>query len=500
MAELNTRNIFITVVCCAIFLLTLAMAAHAEEGDIFDDWVEEGNSFTAEGIVYDVSAGISDGSAALNSPTMTLVLGKGQCIEREKKMYCLEDWTYVIGGTIKIHGKDTQRFHIRITPVAPSLVFERKIDNKELEPGQRGTVSIKITNEGQAPAMGVSYEETVPSAFRITNNYQISQSGSKMFWKGSIARGAILDLSYTIEGRETWSGTIEGVLTYSVNGVQKQEKHNLAVKSTGLIDVNYKTDAPEIGVGEETLVFVKIVNQQSAKIDVTLNATFPLTLEIVATNFNLSSGNTYSWNGELDEGEEKEIATRVRGLAQGDAAIRVIGLTGLGIGMSRVEKIVPFEVTLKEAEILIPSKEFVKDVEGTLKVFLKNTNEDTALDDIKMEAQSSLFNASGTAAKFGARQYDPVISYKFTPAEAGSLPVKVFVTYNVGGKEQKIEKSFSLTIKDPASTEVEPKEEPKPENKTEETKPTSVPEVKKSGIGAIWADVVDFFKKMFGKK
>src|SRR3989338_5525045 len=162
---MGKKTVYFMVFATALVLM--AVAARGEEGDIFNDWVEEGKSFAADNVVYDVMAGMNENTAIIASPTLTLALEKGKCATKEKKIYCLEDWRYKIGGTVKIHGEDTQEFNIRITPVAASLTISRSIDNKEIEKGSRGIVTIIIENTGNALATNLNYEETIPPEFSI---------------------------------------------------------------------------------------------------------------------------------------------------------------------------------------------------------------------------------------------------------------------------------------------------------------------------------------------
>ena len=508
---MGKKTVYFMVFATALVLM--AVAARGEEGDIFNDWVEEGKSFAADNVVYDVMAGVNENTAIIASPTLTLALEKGKCATKEKKIYCLEDWRYKIGGTVKIHGEDTQEFNIRITPVAASLTISRSIDNKEIEKGSRGIVTIIIENTGNALATNLNYEETIPPEFSITNTFELEeQAGNKLWWHGFVGAGATKELSYTIEPRDAWSGSIDAKLTYTVNGVQKELTNRIAFKALGVFDLNYKTDAPSIALGEETKVYVTLKNKQDIDLPIHLDVTFPEKLEVVASYFNESYDNVYSWNDKLKKGEEFTFITRVKGAMPGTATIKMVGETGAGITHSKVEKEVSIDVTEEKPELAFPKTEFKTGEDATFKIFLRNRNTHATLEKAEIEVTGPLLNKTQSIGKWVPNRYDEAGAFRVPTESEGSYPVKAVVRYELGGKAARVEKEGTITVsavqalQDAGSGEGQNSTEQgnsgsgDAEQGINESGSGENQQVPAAGKKGLFAKIADFFKGLFGKR
>jgi uncharacterized repeat protein (TIGR01451 family) len=74
---------------------------------------------------------------------------------------------------------------------APALELHRNFSNNEVSPGENLTILVSLINQGNAPALTVNFEGTVPEGFVLV--------GGKSSWKGVLEPGEKKDISYTLQ-------------------------------------------------------------------------------------------------------------------------------------------------------------------------------------------------------------------------------------------------------------------------------------------------------------
>ena len=247
------RSVMIMAVIMLLIIPALSMVSSAQEEEdyIFNEWVTEGGAFQVSGLSVLVMAGEETTSAILMFPQKTIVLEKGACGKVDRLEVCMEDWQYVIGGTVKVHGDDTMKYLINIRVPGPDIEIQRALGDSELEVGETAKVTIKILNNGEEPALGLYYSETIPPQFEIINTNKIANFGNRLEWRGSVSSGGSVDMEYLLRAKSSFAGKIDGVLEYGSNGRRLTKVDSIGLKAVSPLALSTKTDKQSIGLGED---------------------------------------------------------------------------------------------------------------------------------------------------------------------------------------------------------------------------------------------------------
>ncbi|MFC1731860.1 hypothetical protein ACFL6I_16195 [candidate division KSB1 bacterium] len=466
-----------TCLLLSAFLIALLMlpSAFAEDNEtdfeldilgdkLFDEWVTEGESFKVSGLEVFVSAA-NGGEGLFLFPQKTIMLRENQCEMIDRLRVCMDDWEYVIGGSVKIHGTDKQKFHLVISVPAPDINIDRSAEDTSIEIGESTRITVIIKNEGSQPALGLSYVETIPPEFQATMVSGLIQQGNELTWHGSIPSYGEKKFSYTIKANSGFSGKIYSVLNYEIHNIPKMIEDSIGIGVSSLISIGQELEKKSIQYREEERVYITIKNKRSLEMDTELTVSFPEELYVVATHFNDTYGDSYKWEGTLEEDEELTFITRIRGDDVGKHKINIT-LKGSFTDKKRVDekKYIDVDVTVNNAELYFIPKKIKKGEESRIKLYLKNTNTFAEMTDIDLFVESDYFNGTGHLNDYGPVEYNEVLAFKITPEETGEINAKAQVVYYVGTKKFVVNKEEKIEIEDD-----EPEPEPEPE--TNETQP-----------------------------
>ena len=444
-----------------------------EEGAIFAQWVKEGQTFTVAGKQFGVAAGDTTTSVILMGDEGVFVIEKDYCKLIGKLNFCLKSFKYSIGGDIVIHGSDTQEFYIVVFEPGPVLQIQRDIDNNDLMEGDSGTVTIDIVNSGADPATGMEYTETIPPEFEITNTYDIDQYGNTLKWMGSMPGEFTRSFSYTIKARSRYSGTVTATLKYRVGDAVKQITDDMGLRAKALWNMNLDADKTELESGEETRFYVLLENNADTEQEIDLKIEVPGNLNIEATQFNSTSGNTMFWNGTIPVGEELKFATAVKVKYPAKTQIKATAAGGIG---TPVVKYLNLTVETNDPQIYFIHGDIFNLNKSQLKIYIKNPDTFVSIRDLSIKVNSSLFSGEGSASEFKPKENNQILAIDFTPEQPGRYPVTAELTYKVGGQTLTVTKTENIDV-----IERKASEEPKPKELTaeEKAKVSSVEDLKR---------------------
>lgn len=442
-----------------------------EENSIFAQWVKEGQTFSVEGKQLSVAAGDTTTSVILMGEEGVFVIEKNYCKLIGKLNFCLKEFKYTIGGDVVIHGSDTQEFYVVVFAPGPILQIQRKIDNNDIMAGDSGTVTIDIVNSGADPAMNMEYTEVVPSEFEITNTYDIDQYGNTLRWTGSMPGEYTKSFSYTVKARSTYSGTVIATLKYKVGDAVKQITDDMGMKAKALWNMNLDADKTELESGEETRFYVLFSNNAETEQEINLKIEVPGNLNIEATQFNSTSGNTIFWNGTIPVGEDIKFSTAVKVKYPAKTQIKATATGGIG---APVVKYLNMTIATNEPQIYFIHGDIFNLNKSQLKIYIKNPDTFVSIRDLSIKVSSDILNGEGSANEFKPKENNQILAIDFTPEQPGKYPVTAELTYKVGGQTLTVTKTEDIEVIEGKAVEEklpEPKpEEPKPKELTAEEK------------------------------
>lgn len=488
------KKAFLGVLLVLVMFSLISAACLAQDEDeesnedkLFDDWVTEGSSFQVSGLDVFVSAGDSGGQGILIFPQKTLVLGAGNCGMIDRLKVCITEWEYLIGGAVKIHGDDKQKYYVVITIPAPKVSITRDPAERDLEVGQETRVTVTLLNDGTEPALSMVYTETIPPEFDITMTNNIDQQYNKLVWTGAIPPGEEKKLAYNIRAKKTFAGEIPAKLQYKVHDVEKTFYDNMHIEAASLINIGQRRDKRELQYGDEDRFYITLENRRGEDASVELTVNVPKALYVVATQVNTTSNeNALLWKGDIGGGEEVELITRVRADDAGPWRINITAKSYFADGKIDVaQEYIDMNVSIKNAELYFIPKKIKKGEESTVKVYLKNPNTLAEFRDIDVSASSNHFNGTIHLEKYKPLGYNEVLAFKVKPDETGKFKAKAEISYKVGTKKFTAKKEEQIEVIEEAPPEEKPPVEENPpaeENMTQAGNETSETPKNKTSI------------------
>ena len=449
----------IPVIILVLFASSSLFALAEDEDYLFNDWVTEGDTFDVSGLSVLVRGGVETSSAILMFPQKTVVLSEGSCSNVDSLSVCLDDWQYVKGGDVKIHGEDLHEYLIKVKVPGPEIEIERDADNGIMEIGESTKVTIIIRNNGEKAALGLYYSETIPAEFEITNTNKIIQYGNRLEWRGSIPANGAFEMEYGLRSRGSFSGRIDAVLEYASNERRLSKTDSLGLKVTSPLEVSAKLDKNPMDFKEENRVYVTVKNKRSSDADVDVSVRFPASFYIIASHLNATSSTLYEGGGTIEGGDEVTYITRFRADSPGDF---IVNISAAGVFPDKTiteHKSVNVSVELKKAELYFVHSDIYAGEEAKVRLYMKNPNAYTELTDVNAKADSPYFNKTAHAAKFNPLEYNELFSTMIKPMEKGRFKMTAEASYTAGGKSYNVAAQEEVNV-------VERKKEVPAENKT----------------------------------
>ncbi|MBU0535778.1 MAG: hypothetical protein KKE20_02350 [Nanoarchaeota archaeon] len=445
---------YLTVFFVLMLILPIGLAS---DDYLFEGWVVMGDSFEFDDYTYLTSQGETASSAIIMGPTGIYVLDEGDCITVNKLKFCAEEFKYTKGGNITIHGSDTQEFYITISEPGADLSINLDAEPSDILVGETARITIMIENDGEEGASALYFEEIVPPEFEITNTFGLERMGNKLTWRGGLAAGSFKELSYDIKAKKRFADKLVGELTYKSGEITKKISDSLGFKATGVFNINFNADDFEIDAGEETRVYITLTNNKDEEAAFTITTVIPSGLEVVASHFNDTSGNTLRWEGDIDSEDEIKLTVAVKGLTPGKAVITATGSEKNSILGADTKE---FEMTVKEIkpEVSFIYSNLKEGEEGVIKLYLKNPSAFMDMTDITARLESDYFSEEGTAPKFRANEYNAVVSATFTP-DVARFKARAVVTYTFQGQEKNILEEKMIDVQVDEMPEEQPIEE-----------------------------------------
>lgn len=462
------RAILALFAVCMLLVVLPAVFAQDEETEqnkLFDDWVTEGDTFQVSGLDVLVTGGTVGGEGIFSFPQKTVVLEVGNCQKVDRMYICLDEWEYVIGGTVKIHGTDKQKYHIYITLPSPDVKVSRQAENSDMEIGESTRITATLSNNGQEAALGITYTEKVPPEFEVSIPNNVNQYGNTLKWQGSLPAGGSIKFAYLIRAKSSFSGIIPAVVDYKAHSVPKHIEDQLEITVTSLIGIDTKRDKKDMQYGEEDRVYITIKNKRSEDLQAEAHVIFPKSFYIIATYFNDTTGeNSFVWNGKIDAGEEYTFITRFKADDAGMQRINVSVKGDFTDGKyEKTQEFIDVNVSVKEAELYFIPKAVKKGEETVVKVYLKNPNTYAEFKNIDVSASSSYFNKTIHLEKYTPLEYNDVLAFNVKPEENGTFRAAAEATYAVGSRKFTSRAAQDIKIMEEKPEIIE--------NKTHEQKP-----------------------------
>ncbi|HLC98740.1 MAG TPA: hypothetical protein VJC00_01915 [Candidatus Nanoarchaeia archaeon] len=495
----------LSLIMCLIFILSSANAVLAqdeeetdEEDFIFAEWVVQGGSFDVNGKTYAVSAGATTQSAILMGPSGIYVLQETECRTIDNLKFCMEDFKYTVGGDVVVHGSDTQEFYITATEPGADMSIDRDITEDNLMIGESADVTITLMNSGEEAAVGLYYLEEIPPEFQITNSYGLEQYGNKLSWRGSLPADFEKTFSYTIQAKSRYSGKIIAKLEYKIGNITKSVTNSLALKANPLFNLGIESDKQEVDIGEETRFYAILSNMKSVASNYVIQVTVPENLEILASHFNTTEGRTLSWEGSLEDEEERTFSTAVKVLSPGTASIKATA-TDKSDPLNTIVEYYNITLLRSDPEIFFIRDKIIAGEKSQIKVYLKNPNPYLSITGINISVESPYFNKTASAKEFKPKEYNQILIADLEPEETGSFTISAVVSYKLKGDSYTASKQETIKIVE--EEEEEPPAEPAEPNATEGTAENTTEEIEgereRKSVLPFLGKSFDFFRRYF---
>ncbi len=314
-----------------LFILLILPSLSAEETPFYDEWVHSSESFTIGEDVYYVYYFPEMSSITLKVNEKSYVIRQENCEKDLYNNYCYmanvtdpNDETY--GQYVKFEkGRRYAGLNLQFFKIEPDLTIERDFELTTFEPTQESKVTVILTNEGNAIARNIVYEDHFPKGnFSIvTTNVQKLKNGIR--WEGRIAPGAIKTFTYTIRADEYTSYSSTPLLNYTYEELDIETEGSsttLDVPQPYLITTTITPTNPAIN---ELIEYeIEIENKdEDDDLDYDLLLTFPSAAvrTTVPKGFTRDK-NTYRKTGTLEEEEKTSYLFKLKTPAVGSYVIK----------------------------------------------------------------------------------------------------------------------------------------------------------------------------------
>ena len=195
------RFFFLTI------LLILVPSVFASS--IFDDWVEDGQTFKAGDHYFYVQYIESIQKLNFKMDDMGGMLLVGECETRDDIKYCFED-------------VNLPQIKVVITSLEPDITIDRSFSTITPNLNENIEVTVTLKNNGDEAATNIKYIDSYPNGLTLFSNQ------NTFTWEGNINIGEEEKFAYTIRAEDIISFDSIAKLSYKFEGKEKTKKSSTA--------------------------------------------------------------------------------------------------------------------------------------------------------------------------------------------------------------------------------------------------------------------------------
>jgi len=364
------RFFFLTI------LLILVPSVFASS--IFDDWVEDGQTFKAGDHYFYVQYIESIQKLNFKMDDMGGMLLVGECETRDDIKYCFED-------------VNLPQIKVVITSLEPDITIDRSFSTITPNLNENIEVTVTLKNNGDEAATNIKYIDSYPNGLTLFSNQ------NTFTWEGNINIGEEEKFAYTIRAEDIISFDSIAKLSYKFEGKEKTKKSSTAsinVRKPFAINDSISTEAAE--KGEIVVYNITILNKdESNKLSVeNLEITLPAQIDLVVASNELKiEGNKLTFKGAIEKKETKTIFVRVTASRVGQFSISAS--TNLKISDKSFKEELKKSFTVGSS-LILPILELPAQVKSnspySAYIALKNYGKEE-IKNIKFKVEGDLFSA-----------------------------------------------------------------------------------------------------------
>jgi len=281
-----------------LFLILIPIAVC--QVDLEDDWIEEGDSFKLGD--FKLTPVWTGHSAYITIDEMSVDVPLSECRKKRPFNICLEETRLTLDGEVvpdTINNEDTVvEMKLVVTGLLSEIDLTRTFEKTELLINEETDVVVMMHNNDQADATEIIYEESYPSAVKITDMEGCDLSDGDITWTGMLRPDNFHECSYTITALTDKTFNSKAELEY-FNGMEDEKSTNTARLNIldYVLETELDTRSTKLTAGEIIEMDVLLTNAYSQVLDVRdLEFIIPKAFTVIEEG-ELDSQN--SWKGEI---------------------------------------------------------------------------------------------------------------------------------------------------------------------------------------------------------
>lgn len=420
----------------AFLILSLILLPTVTASTLFDDWVDDYETFKAGDHYFYVEYIDSNQNILFKMDDMGGMLSMGECETKENIRYCYEDVNY-------------PQIKVKITSLEPDITIERTFSATSPYLNEQITVTVILKNQGDKRASYIKYTDPYPIGLRV-----YADRNTKV-WEGSLNTGEEETFKYTIKAEDIVSFDSTATITYKFDGKEKTKKSSVAAIQVQKPYSITQQISKEAADKDEIVTYnLTITNHHdSSKLTIeNLEITLPSKIEIVKASSELRKHeNRLNFDGTIEKKQTKNFAIRIKSSKVGKFTIKTIANLKISGKSFKEELEKPLNVGLS---YILP----ILNVTGSVKsnspyhvyIAVKNYADDETKD-VNIKVESDLFDNIEEKKNIASGSIYDIFKKTLTAPyleEEKKYNIKISGSYkSSSGKTYTFEKSAQLTVK-----------------------------------------------------
>ncbi len=295
------KFVFLIVLLC---VMPVAVAS-----SLFEDWVEDGQTFQAGDHSFYVKYIEAKQKVTFKMDGTGGMLLAGECETREDITYCFQEVNY-------------PKIKVKISSEEPDISIERSFSTTAPNLDERITVSVTLKNNGNKGATNVKYTDPYPIGLKVFSDKNAGE------WQGSLNSGVEEKFTYAVKAEEIVSFDSTATLSYKFGDNEKTKKSTaVTINVQKPFDINDKLSTEKAEKNEIVTYNLTIYNENEAtKLSVeNLEISLPEQIDLVSAPSQLKNDKTkLTFKGTIESKESKNFAIKVKSSRVGEFKISTL--------------------------------------------------------------------------------------------------------------------------------------------------------------------------------
>ncbi|MFH2020125.1 MAG: hypothetical protein ABIJ34_01850 [archaeon] len=301
-------------------LLIFFLLASSATGTLeYEGFLQNGNSLKFDNIIYTTVIS-SRGDSLLLASAVPISLKSGACQDKLYRRYCFN---------FSLFDKDIDDYkaYIKIYSLKPEIEIKRTVDENILEPGKSAEFESTIINSGEETAYNLTFFDSFPEN-TIVESSDLFVGQNYVSWTGNLKQGDSKTFAYKITSLGDFDRSSKASVRY-FDGITNKDIGSDTIKlySSSVLELVISTPKKEYALGETInfTILIKNKGDKSLKIQ-DFNLYVPENAVIERKSSQLSqSGNTMSWIGSIDSGDNKTFQLFIKSTKTGLGTVSANG-------------------------------------------------------------------------------------------------------------------------------------------------------------------------------